>query len=208
MQKRFDAPLKLNYLLIDYENVQPKSLELLNGGAFKVLVFVGASQTKIPVEFAKAMQSMGNDGEYIQISANGSNALDFHIAFTLGELTASCPDAYFHIISKDTGFDPLIVHVRKKGIRITRSKAIAEIPMLRVSNAKFTSERIEAVVGNLIPRGSSRPRKVKTLRSSINAIFMKSLEPSELETLVSELRKLGHISIDKENVTYHFKNAP
>jgi len=51
---------------------------------------------------------MGERAEYVRISGNGSNALDFHIAFYIGQLAAHEPDAYFHIISKVTGFDPLI----------------------------------------------------------------------------------------------------
>ena len=95
--------MKINYLLIDYENVQPKNLSVLNGHPFKVIVFIGANQTKIPVEFARALQAMGGDADYVQISGNGHNAVDFHIAFTIGELSKSDSDGYFHIISKDTG---------------------------------------------------------------------------------------------------------
>ena len=45
--------------------------------------------------------------EYLQISGNGPNALDFHITFSIGELSKADPDARFYIISWDTGFDPL-----------------------------------------------------------------------------------------------------
>src|SRR5262245_10004901 len=107
--------LKTNYLLIDYENVQPKSLSVLNGHPFKVIVFLGANQAKVPVEFASALQPLGINAEYVQISGNGANALDFHIAFMVGELSKTDPSAHFHIISKDSGFDPLIAHLRKKG---------------------------------------------------------------------------------------------
>ena len=70
-----------NYVLIDFENVQPKNLELLEGHPFKVLVFVGANQTKLPMPVVKAMQALGQKAEYIEISGSGRNALDFHIAY-------------------------------------------------------------------------------------------------------------------------------
>lgn len=38
--------MKINYILIDYENVQPADLAVLDQARFSVLVFVGASQTK------------------------------------------------------------------------------------------------------------------------------------------------------------------
>ena len=200
--------VKTNYLLIDYENVQPKDLSLLNGIAFKVLVFLGAKQTKVPLEFVKSIQALGKDAEYIQISGNGSNALDFHIAFTIGELSKSEPDAYYHIISKDTGFDPLIEHARRKGINIKRSKTIAETPLLRLSNAKTSAEKIDAILRNLKILGPARPRKVRTLTNTINNLFRKELEEPELDRLVRALEKNGHISIDGENVSYHLSSAP
>ena len=99
-----------NYVLIDFENVQPKNLEILAEHPFKVYVFVGANQTKVSFDQAAAMQAMGEDAKYIKIAGNGPNALDFHIAFYIGELSMRDPMAKFNIISKDTGFDPLIKH--------------------------------------------------------------------------------------------------
>lgn len=199
--------MKTNYLLIDFENVQPKTLSLLNGAPFKVFVFLGANQSKVSVEFAKELQKLGSDAEYIQISGNGSNALDFHIAFTVGELSKTDPTAYFHIISKDAGFDPLIEYARKKGVLLHRSKEIGDIPLLKLSNAKTTTEKVTAILNNLIPRGASRPRKVRTLSSTINALFKKELSETELAELIASLKKGGHISIEGENVTYHIRST-
>lgn len=40
--------MRTNYVLVDYENVQPKSLMALAGDQpFKVLLFAGASQAKV-----------------------------------------------------------------------------------------------------------------------------------------------------------------
>lgn len=195
--------MNTNYLLIDYENVQPSTLALLSGYPFKVLVFVGASQSKVSLEFAKALQALGSDAEYVQISGSGSNALDFHIAYTIGELSKIDPAAYFHIISKDSGFDPLITYARKRGVFISRSKDIADIPLLRVSNAKTIGEKADAVVRNLTSRGAARPRKLKTLSNTINALFLKTLEEKELTQLIRELEKRQFVSFDGEKVSYH-----
>jgi hypothetical protein len=53
-------------------------------------------------------QKLGNQIEWIQINGNGKNALDFHIAFELGRLAQKEAKSFFHIISKDTGYDPLV----------------------------------------------------------------------------------------------------
>ena len=200
--------MKTNYILIDYENVQPTDLSLLNGLDLKVLIFLGSNQNKLPVEFVSTIQDLGKNAEYVRISGSGKNALDFHIAFTIGELTKSDPEAYYHIISKDSGYDPLIRHVRKKGIQIGRSKTIADTPLARVSSAKSVTEKVESIVRNLKMRGSGRPRKMKTLSNTINALFQKGLEESELKRIVRRLEKDGHISIEGDNVSYHLSSAP
>ena len=116
------------YVLVDFENVQPKNLELLKEHPFRVLVFIGANQTKFPRHFVVAMQALGEQADYVEIVGSGPNALDFHIAYYIGELAAQEPDARFHIISKDRGFDPLIRHLKGKKIRVRREKDLAEIP--------------------------------------------------------------------------------
>jgi hypothetical protein len=77
--------VKTNYVLIDYENVQPAALSVLDQEHFRIIVFVGAGQAKIAFEIAAALQQLGPRAEYVKISSSGSNALDFHIA-TLGYL--------------------------------------------------------------------------------------------------------------------------
>jgi hypothetical protein len=108
--------LKTNFVLIDFENVQPKNLNLLSGGPFKIKVFLSANQSKIYLDMACALQQFGPDAEYIKMEGNGSNALDFHIAYYIGRLALENPDAYFHVISKDAGFDPLIKHLKAQKI--------------------------------------------------------------------------------------------
>lgn len=197
--------MKQNYLLIDFENVQPRSLALLSGHPFKVIVFLGANQTKVPVELAKTLQALGKDGDYVQISASGRNALDFHIAYALGELTNQNSDASYHIISKDTGFDPLVRTLNAKGIDVQRSKEIADIPLLRVPSTASSAQKIDRIVRVLKSRNTGRPRKVRTLKNTINSLFSKSLPDTELAELVRVLAERGNITIDGENVSYQFR---
>ncbi len=194
--------MKTNYVLIDFENVQPKNLAILKGHDFRVIVFVGANQTKVPFELAEALQAFGDKAEYIKISGNGSNALDFHIAFYIGQLSEKDSNSYFHIISKDTGFDPLIKHLRSQNIFVQREKDLSEIPLLKISNSNTVDENVSAIVESLIARGQSRPRKVKTLSNTINSLFMKTLEETELVALISEMRKRKLISVNGESITY------
>lgn len=194
--------MKNNHILIDYENVQPKNLAILNGHEFRVIVFVGENQVKIPFELASALQSLGSNAEYVKIAGNGPNALDFHIAFYVGQLAQKDPNAYFHIISRDSGFDPLIKHLKERKIFAQREKELAEIPLLRVSNATSVGEKIEVIAKSLAARGHARPRKVKTLSNTIDTLFMKKLEESELEIIIEQMKKQKMIVVENENVSY------
>jgi diadenosine tetraphosphate (Ap4A) HIT family hydrolase len=191
-----------NYVLIDFENVQPKNLELLTKHPFKVFVFVGASQAKVPFDLADSMQFLGNDAKYVKISGNGQNALDFHIAYYVGELAGKDPNAHFHIISKDKGFDPLIQHLKDRKVSILREKDLGEIPLLRVPTTTSMNEKIAAIVKNLGGRGQSRPRKVRTLENTINTLFTKKLDKNELTAIVKELQKRKLIVVNQSNVSY------
>ena len=117
----------INYVLIDFESVQPKDLEILVDYPFKVFVFVGANQMKVPFKLAAALQELGKNGRYIKISGNGKNALDFHIAYYIGKLSQQDSKASFYIISKDCGFDPLVEYLKSKKIKVQREKELRKI---------------------------------------------------------------------------------
>jgi len=192
-----------NYILIDLENVQPKNLNIISDHPFKIYVFVGENQEKIPFDLAEVMQSFGENAKYVKISGNGKNALDFHLAFYLGNLSTKDTEGYYHIISKDTGFDPLVKHLRKNRIRIYRHNDLAEIPLLRISNAKNIEEKIDAVVKNLAGRGQSRPRKVSTLSNTINSLFTEKLSEGEMTSFINTLKNKKYINIEQDKVSYN-----
>lgn len=194
--------MRTNYVLIDYENVQPEAMTALNKEHFKVIVFVGANQAKVTFEVASVLQQMGERAEYIKISGNGSNALDFHVAYYIGALASKEPDAYFHIVSKDTGFDPLITHLKTRKIFACRSKDVTDIPIVKASNSKSPSEKIAVIVADLKRRGASKPRAVKTLTSTISSMFQKQIPEQELQSLLNELKEQGLITVAGTKVSY------
>lgn len=194
--------IRTNYVLIDGENVQPDSLAGLDAEHFKVLLFVGANQTKVSFDVAEAMQKLGARAQYVKISGNGPNALDFHIAFYVGHLAASDATAVFHIISKDTGFDPLIQHLKSRKIFAARSRAIEDIPLLKAANSNGLPEKIVVVVENLRNRGAGRPRTAKTLGGTISSLFQKKLSEKDISDLLEELQKLGFVVITDKKVSY------
>ena len=194
--------MRTNYVLIDYENVQPSALSVLEKEHFKVVVFVGANQVKVAFDVAAQLQRLGPSASYVKISGNGPNALDFHIAYYIGHLAAAEPDAYFHIISKDTGFDPLISHLKSKKIFACRSKDIGDMPIVKAANSKTQPEKLAVIVTNLKQRGASKPRTVKTLSSTISSLFQKALAEDELAAILKHMEQQGFITVTGTKVGY------
>jgi predicted transcriptional regulator len=212
--------MKINYVLIDYENVPVQSLTLLKGEDFRVYVFLGPKNNKISADLAIAMQGRGSLAQYIKLDASGNNALDFHITYYLGKLAAADPDGAFYIISKDTGFDSLIAHIKKSHVDCSRAVSIDALPCFaKESNAiskkvkskasetatavkQNTSELVERVVANLIKRKSAAPRTVKTLRSTIQNLSGKQYSEKEIEVVFDRLVKKGVVTVEGMKVNY------
>jgi hypothetical protein len=186
--------------MIDFENVQPEIFALFEQEHFKLMVFVGANQARLPYEIVAAIQRLGNKAEYVKISGNGSNSLDFHIAFYIGHIASTDPTAYFHIISKDTGFDPLIQHLKSKKIFAARAKDISEIPFIKMANSNSSQERAELVVAKF--HNVNKPRTLKTLANTIRAIFHKQLPEDEVMKIIETLKSQGILKINDMKVSY------
>lgn len=194
--------MKTHYIFIDFENVQPKDLALLRGRDYKVMIFVGATQAKLPTEFAIAAQALGPAAEYIQIEGSGRNSLDFHIAYYLGSTSAAAASGESFVISKDTGFDPLMRHLKAKGISCRRFGSIGDIPGLKEAAIKPSSDPTQRVLANFAKRGSAKPRTLKTLRSSIKHLLGKQATEEMVNSLMGELERLNAVKIADGKVTY------
>lgn len=194
--------MRTNYVLIDYENVQPEALAALDHEHFKVKVFVGANQAKVPTKMAAALQRMGDKAEYIQISGNGSNALDFHIAYYIGRLAAQESPAFFHIISKDQGFKPLIEHLKTQNIFAALWKDVSDIPLAKAVASKSPEERQAFVVDRLAAMKSPRPATLKTLAKTIERIFLEQLTADEIDAVIKRLQAKGVVTVTGKRLTY------
>jgi hypothetical protein len=188
--------MNTKYVLIDHENVQPKDLALLDGQPLRVIVFLGANQARLSADLAIALQARGENGRYVRINANGRNALDFHIAFYLGELATKEPSASFHVISKDDGYDPLLEHWRSRGIEARRSATLASLVLPQVDDT------VADAIVYLQSAGTARPRRRKTLGNAINTRRGNKLEQAEIERVIAELVRHRVISVTDDKVVY------
>jgi hypothetical protein len=194
--------MKTNYVLIDYENVQPDMAELLAPDHFKVIVFVGANQARVNFDLVAALQAKGAGSRYIKISGNGRNALDFHIAYYVGHLAAADPEAYFHVIAEDRGMDPLIQHLQAQGLKVGRSVTLQDIPIVRMDSTAPRDDKLSTVLAYLVSRGHQRPASMKTLIGSISALFNPKLDEAAAKDLVTELETHGVFSLRGAKIVY------
>ena len=128
--------MSLVYILIDFENIQPSAAEmsLIRDVDCQVRVFHGPHQNKFDADVVKALQPLGAQVEYVQCARKGKNALDFRIAFCLGQLVQQREAAVspnrrqtrFMVVSKDAGFDELLDHVRTLGFEAARVGSIRD----------------------------------------------------------------------------------
>ncbi len=103
-----------------------------------------------------------------------------------GLAAARNPDSFFHIISKDTGFDPLIKFLKeKKGIFADRVKSIEDIPLVKIATSTSLPQRLSVIVKRLHQMKAGKPRTPKTLGSTINAAFQKKLSPEDVAWMTS-----------------------
>ena len=195
--------MKTNYVLIDFENVVPDNLELLNQEWIKVMLFVGKNQTRSPFRTVKAIQKLGSRAEYVEMTGTGHKALDFHIVFYIGRISALDNDACFHIISNDTGFDPLIAHLKQEhNIFADRVSKVEAIPALSQASSMSSSERIDFAQERLIRPNAPRPRTRKTLTSHVTTLFHKTLSEEDVVGVVEGLFKCRFVREEGKRLVY------
>lgn len=197
-----------HFVLVDYENVQPKNIGLLKDGPFKVKVFLGPNQTKIPVSLAATLQSLGEGAEYILLKSTGKNALDLHIAYYIGVLSAAEPTAFFYVISKDSGYDPLLNHLKGKKISAQRFTSIEDIPHLKNTLAASLEAQVEVAIGRLVRYKAAKPKTPKTLLNALQAAFNKELSEQQVAMLFTELCNRGIVKVEGEKVSYALPIEP
>lgn len=131
--------------------------------------------------------------------------MDFHIAFYIGRLAAEVPDTFFHVISKDKGFDPLIKHLKTQKIFAARSVTIADIPILKAPLPESVKpDKLGSVIEKLKSQKAAKPRTLKTLGSTIKSYLANQLEGDELEQIIGTLTTRGIVRISEGKVAYSF----
>ena len=134
--------LAKNLLLVDYENIPRIDLSLLDD-TYRAIVFVGACQNPPRVATNKDTAYRFRRVDFQKIAGSGKNALDFHIAFYLGRIFETSPETICIVVSRDKGFDPLLLHVNSNGLRCHRIESFAELASTAVSDTRFGGSQVD-----------------------------------------------------------------
>jgi hypothetical protein len=202
-------------LFVDLENVGKLDLSVLPENV-QVLVFFGASQKTVPTEFMRAVHRLGQRFVPIDIEGHGKNALDFHVAYYLGEQLAANAQADCIVLSKDKGFDVLIKHLMQRGFKVRRADSLTQAfpsaapraatkapAATSKSGANQASPLLLAIEWLKSIQVRTRPLKRTGLIAHLYTHFRKKLTEQEIEQLVAELMTKKHISEADGKLAYH-----
>lgn len=188
-------------LLIDFENVQNINLGQIEKFDYRIYVFIGQSQNKIPFDLVKTAQQLGGKLEWVKIDGNGANALDFHIAYYLGNQISKNRNYEYVILSKDKGFDPLVRFITKQNVKCRRINSIIEIaPPLKGDGH---NEEFKKILDNLKKiEKAKRPRKRNTLKQHVKTLLGKALSDEACIDIIDQLFIDGIISEENGKLIY------
>lgn len=179
------------YLYIDYENVQDVKVEVLKATT-RVRIVVGDDQNKVPIELVQKTQPFGNAVEWIKVPGKGRNALDFFIAYFVGQDAHQDPKKKFMIYSKDTGYDPLVNYLKRQGLDIERIVSFQELGSKKTQKIddpalKKVHDQVKKVNDNLNKLAANRrPKKRASLTGHVSSL-MPGAAKKDLDRVMEEL---------------------
>jgi hypothetical protein len=205
-------------LLVDFENVGKIDLTAVPEGV-RVALFFGAAQKSVPREFMEAALKLRERFEHVNAAGQGKNALDFHIAYYLGEYLTKSPRTECVILSRDKDFAPLVKHLVLRGFAVrtantlrdafpgrpaeTRRGTPAREPAREQARAPTAPQ--EDALQWLAGRAKNRlPRTRKALAADLYSHFSKKRSEADIQATIDRLLAAGHLSETSGRIAYHF----
>ncbi len=201
-------------VLIDGENVPEVDAGLFGHESVRFILLFGANQSKMKVELVERLVEHAAAVKLIRLGSSGKNALDFALAYYLGQAAASDPGAHYHLVSKDGGYDPLVKHLQSRGLAVQRHAGNDSLPFLKRPPVKAAAktpanaaDMFAITVERLKNHVKNRPKKKKGLLGTLTNYLGKTPVMTP-EALLERLIRAGHVSIgEKEELCYRFEEA-
>ena len=202
-------PTSMNHVFVDFENVHQIDLSVIGARSVSFTLLMGARQTSLDAALVEKLMAHAATVQLVRLNFSGKNALDFTLAYYVGRAVMTDPTGHFHIVSRDTGFDPLIQHLRSRHINAHRHNDFTTLtfsgaPKPQIPQVAHAAEDLwTRVLEHLNRNVKNRPKRKKTLVSHLLSFSGKSATEADAMTLIDRLNKEGRISIGaKDAVTY------
>lgn len=194
----------VNHVFVDFENVPAFDFTPVEGKAVHFTLLVGARQTKIDTSIVEKLLAHATPVELVRLTTGGPNALDITLAYYIGRAANADPTGYFHIVSKDRDYDPLIEHLKSRHIHARRHDDFTSLTFGPTKiKPEGPIEPFARALEHLRKNSTNRPKRKKTLCSHLLALFASHLSPVEVEKLIQRLQQAKHLVIDgKGAITY------
>ena len=167
-------------------------------------LLLGPRQTKLDTPLVAKLLQHATSVKLIRLDSSGKNAVDFALSYYLGRTVLADPIAYYHIISKDTGFDPLVEHLKTQSVKIRRHDDFSTLTFSGPPKpARVVDDTTTRILTILRKNTTNRPKKKKSLLAHLKSTLGKDGTDAAAMTLLEKLKKGKHIGIDdKDGVSY------
>ena len=188
--------------LLDHENQSKADLFGLAEHE-RVILFLGETSS-INRDLFNASMTLGTGRvTNVNIAGTGKNALDFHLAFYLGEILTKSPKTHCFIVSKDKGFGPLVRHLQARQFSVEQVESLpgAQVSIEQkapVDGALFTRARDSLAKGDK----KARPRKRSTLQKHLKSILNGKASDEQVVEVVERLIREKIVHASGDSVSY------
>jgi hypothetical protein len=180
--------------LLDHENQAKADLANLADDS-SVVLFLGMTSTINRALFRSSMDLGRERVSSISIEGTGKNALDFHLAFHLGEILSQSPRTRCVIVSRDKGFAPLVKYLRGRGFDVRQQDSVSDKASAAstVPNSSGVDDPIFRKIVDSLHKGSkqARPRKRLTLAKHVKSLLNGRCGDTEVLAVVDRLFSEG-----------------
>jgi hypothetical protein len=202
---------RMHHVFVDGENVHQIDPTVIGDKPVNFILLLGAKQTKLDAVMLENLMAKAASVQLIRLASTGKNALDLTLSYYLGRAVLADPTGYFHVVSRDKGFEPLIKHLRSRHVDARQHDNFSTLTFGAASKAQVsstppspppTSQLAEKAQEHLRTAEKNRPKNLKRLQNFLRAHFT-SAPKEEITALIAQLEKNGVLQIvDKERVTY------
>jgi len=222
----------MNHVFVDLENVPQVDLAGFGDRVVKLTLFLGDKQKRLDAELVQQLLDHAAHVHLVRLTSSGRNALDFTLTYYLGRAVAGDPTGFFHVVSKDKGFDPLIAHLRHHHVNAARHDAFSGV-MAQINPSSASSPIREPrrvisaraavapatgtdstppsdiplteVLAHLSRNRSHQPKRRAKLRAVLKNKF--HWDDDRSEQVIDQLIAAGHVGDDKGTLTYAADSA-